>query len=200
MRDFLTIAITSPRQISNEVKMIESLLDSDAIDFVHLRKPDASEEEMRQILSSIEKRLHPRIKIHSHFNLCNEYHLGGIHLNFRWSTPPSKYMGRMSRSCHSIEEIEANHSPDEYCTLSPIYDSISKVGYSAKANFLEKADKLRGKNVIALGGITPERFLYLKSLGFAGAAMLGYIWNQSRDIKEIIQNILKFKNYVTIHN
>ena len=42
---------------------------------------------------------------------------------------------------------------------------------------LEKISSfIRGKKVIALGGVTPDKFPFLKSKGFLGAALLGYFF------------------------
>ena len=37
------------------------------------------------------------------------------------------------------------------------------------------------QQVIALGGITSQRFAQLKAWGFGGAALLGDIWNQPQE-------------------
>lgn len=70
----------------------------------------------------------------------------------------------------------------DYVTLSPIFDSISKSGYSKKFEVTEIADRIRGKRVIALGGVRPELFLTLRENDFFGAALLGYIWNGDFEI------------------
>lgn len=72
----------------------------------------------------------------------------------------------------------------DYVFLSPIFPSISKAGYGgtgAAAAFPDAdrlASALAGSRypVLALGGVTPERFPELAELGFAGAALLGGIW------------------------
>ena len=89
----------------------------------------------------------------------------------------------------STTEIAENKQKD-YCFLSPIYDSISKVGY--KSNF-EKKELHEAKQsgiltdkCIALGGVTPKHIPELIEMGFGGAAFLGYAWrNPERFIKEI---------------
>lgn len=74
----------------------------------------------------------------------------------------------------------------DYCLLSPIYPSISKPGYGggysgSAAAFPDRqqlADALAGARypVLALGGVTPDRFAELAAMGFAGAVLLGSIW------------------------
>ena len=63
-----------------------------------------------------------------------------------------------------------------YVTLSPIFDSISKMGYVSKFRLDELPAALAGKRVVALGGVTPEAFPALREAGFIGAAMLGWLW------------------------
>lgn len=63
--------------------------------------------------------------------------------------------------------------------LSPIYGSISKPGYEAAfpdADALASALAGARYPVLALGGVTPDKFEELRELGFAGAALLGAVW------------------------
>lgn len=59
----------------------------------------------------------------------------------------------------------------DYITLSPVFDSISKPGYTS----VEFGPLPSGVTVIGLGGVTTDRAVQLKARGFAGAAMLGAI-------------------------
>lgn len=173
---FLKIAITSPEDVSREAEKIEMLLDS-GIDYVHIRKPHASLRDIRNLIEDVPFRLRQRLKLHGHFELAYEFNLGGVHLNSRCPVPPSAAVS-VSCSCHTLKEVEAGFSRGmEYVTLSPIFDSISKQGYTSAFNTAELIDKISGKNVIALGGVTPDKFPLLRNAGFAGAAMLGCIWN-----------------------
>jgi thiamine-phosphate pyrophosphorylase len=79
----------------------------------------------------------------------------------------------------------------DYCFLSPVYDSISKVGYRS-AGFLgeeQKGEEQRRSPsplaaalaraplpVLALGGVGPGKLRELRAAGFAGAAVLGAVW------------------------
>ena len=87
----------------------------------------------------------------------------------------------IGRSCHSIEEVK-NSTDVDYCFLSPIYDSISKKGYTShfSAEILTNAcrEGIITERVFALGGITPELLPQLQEWGFGGAVMLGYLWEE----------------------
>ena len=172
------IAIPREAFLPSEAEAVALLLDG-GFARVHLRKPAATEEQMRAFIERLPGRLYDRLTLHDRHELAAEYGLGGVHLNGRNPQPPADFRGTVSRSCHSLEELR-NCRTEEYLFLSPIYDSLSKSGYRAAFT----ADALRqaavegtiGPRVVALGGVTPARIPELSDLGFGGAAFLGYIW------------------------
>jgi thiamine-phosphate pyrophosphorylase len=88
-------------------------------------------------------------------------------------------MSAVSTSFHTLADLGACRGELGYCFLSPIYLSISKPGY--KAAFPDPDELAAGLAasrcpVLALGGVTPDKFGGLAGLGFAGAALLGAIW------------------------
>lgn len=176
--------------LRHEVEEICAILDG-GWDRVHLRHVDATREEMLMILRAIPEEKHNRIVIHDHFDLSGIFSSIGLHLNRRSPKVPAAYNGSLSRSCHSISEIK-NYSGLSYVTLSPIFDSVSKQGYSS-AFAPEDLEQLRDINipVIALGGVTPERIGFLKRYNFRGFAMLGALpWGggpnrMSRFVKQL---------------
>lgn len=188
------IAITP--EIPDERKepgMIRCLLEG-GWDRVHLRHPGASRREMRDLIEAIPQELHSRLVLHGHFDLVNDFNLGGLHLNRRCPTPPANYRGALSRSCHTIGEVKED-SGLNYVTLSPIFDSISKSGYRSAftPTELSQLDAVTTP-VIALGGVTPERIDELKRYNFSGFAMLGSIpWNgDNSDMLNFINQMNKF--------
>ena len=175
---FSLIGITAEDFIDNEAGKIENLLDC-GLDYIHIRKPGASRKALAELIGAIKPEYYGRLKLHDYYDLAEAYKLGGVQLNSRNSEITSEKL-RISRSCHSLEEIDAfaEAYPDyEYVTLSPIFNSISKKGYVSAFNLDDLTDKIKGKSVIALGGITPSSLTTLREAGFAGAAMLGCIWS-----------------------
>ncbi|MDD7317253.1 MAG: thiamine phosphate synthase [Prevotella sp.] len=176
------IAITKPCFTECEAGRIKSLLEREGYWAVHLRKPENSRAEYAAILNSLPEKCLSRIVVHDHFDLIRDYPLMGIHLNGRHPEPPEWYEGQISCSCHSLEEVEARKPHMDYVFLSPIFDSISKEGYTSEFchETLERAagEGIIDEKVIALGGITPDKITYLESLHFGGVAMLGYVWRQ----------------------
>lgn len=170
--DFRLIAITAENPVPEEAKKIVFLLRSGFFR-VHLRHPAASRREMRDLIEAIPLELHKRILLHGHFDLAADFNLGGLHLNQRCPVPPPFYRGGLSRSCHSIKEVEASEGMD-YVTLSPVFDSISKKGYRS-AFSADDLSSLSSLNipVIALGGVNFNNITELGKYNFSGAAMLG---------------------------
>lgn len=175
MDNFIKIAITPPYFFPNESKLINNLLSQGEADLLHIRKPAASYHQIETLINNIDGNYHDRIKLHDHFELISKYKLGGIHLNSRNPIPPA-YAKTVSKSIHSLEEINAIKDFD-YFFISPVFDSISKQGYKAKFDLQVLSESIIGKNAIALGGVTPDKFSLLKELGFIGAAMIGHYFN-----------------------
>lgn len=171
----LRIAITPTDILPDEPARITMILDH-GWDYVHLRHPDASLRDIKNVIEKIPQRLHRRIRLHGHFELLNEFNLGGIHLNSRCPSPPELYKGSISRTCHSLAEVEEWMPKVEYMTLSPIFDSLSKAGYKKGFNHEQLASLPSGK-VVALGGVEPSKIKELRQYPFVGFAMLGYLFD-----------------------
>ena len=123
------IVITSPEFIPGEVSLINTLMEG-GVWRLHIRKPQASLEEVRQLIEGIDRRWYPQLSLHDHHALAMEYGCG-IHLNARHPLAPECWQGTVSASCHSIEEVEERKKTCDYVFLSPIFNSISKQGYAA---------------------------------------------------------------------
>ncbi len=174
------IVITLPNFFPGEAEAITTLFRY-GLEILHLRKPEANLTEIVKLLDQIPEEYHSRIVIHEHFQLVNQYNLKGIHLNRRNPNPPQDYKGNISCSCHTLNEVQLRKPTCNYVFLSPIYDSISKTGYSSAFTICEiqKAQQqgIIDSHVMALGGINASRLNEVKQLGFGGAALLGDVWN-----------------------
>lgn len=175
------IVLTAPEFLPGETRIIPALLEQGA-DLIHLRKPDATAEELAAWLDAVPARLHPRIVLHDHFALADRYRIGGLHLNARNAEAPAGYCGSLSRSCHSLAEVAAWKPRCRYVFLSPVYDSISKTGYTSAfaREELELARQagILDDQVIGLGGIGTANLAELLLTGFGGAALLGTLWKK----------------------
>lgn len=180
------VVITRPDFFEGETALVNRMFE-EGMERLHLRKPKATQQEMAEWIEQIALPFRHRIVLHDYHQLAIQYGLGGIHLNSRNPEPPQNLrtsnpqtLITISRSCHSVEEVRKYKSECDYLFLSPIFDSISKEGYGAafSREELEKArvEGLLSDNVYALGGISQDHLPIVRDMGFAGAAMLGAIW------------------------
>lgn len=175
------IVITSPAFLADEAASVNALFEA-GLEILHLRKPHSSIDEVEHLLQSVSVSFRCRIVLHEHFGLVEKYGMKGIHLNARNPVAPEEYHGHISRSCHSLQEVEEWKNVCDYVFLSPIYDSISKEGYGAHFTTEQLQDaRSRGlidEKVVALGGICADNIPEVKSFGFGGVALLGDVWNR----------------------
>ena len=175
------IVITSPAFLADEAASVNALFEA-GLEILHLRKPHSSIDEVEHLLQSVSVSFRCRIVLHEHFGLVEKYGMKGIHLNARNPVVPEEYHGHISRSCHSLQEVEEWKNVCDYVFLSPIYDSISKEGYGAHFTTEQLQDaRSRGlidEKVVALGGICADNIPEVKSFGFGGVALLGDVWNR----------------------
>lgn len=174
------IAITTPKVVAEDAHIIARLLDM-GIDAIHLRKPDSDIGECRRLLCELSAEQRSKIIIHDYPELYDEFSLKGIHINKNVVSLPDDYRGFKSRSCHTFEELTRYKSDYDYLFLSPVFDSISKVGYRSRFSHDElqwaAAEGVIDDKVVALGGVTFDKIPYLESLNFGGVAMLGCLYN-----------------------
>lgn len=178
------IVITEPQFADNEADIIAQLLRW-GVDLIHIRKPEAAAKDVESLIKAIPAELHNRLVLHDCFELSAHFALHGLHLNRRNSVLPDGFQGCVSRSCHTLEEVERHKPMCDYVFLSPIFNSISKQGYASAFTPQVLSDAKRqgiidGK-VFALGGITADNIETTKRYGFGGTAFLGDVWNRTND-------------------
>ena len=189
---FALLVISSEQHQASEPEVLPQLFAAGLTTF-HLRKPGWSQGELEAYLRAIPARYHPRIVLHAHYELALQYPLKGIHLTTQSRQQPGLprllrlLRGRsISASLHSLAEVVQHRRPYDYIFLSPIFDSTSKAGYGSRFHLPDVQQVLaacqlrRGyrPRVLALGGITPATIGLAQQVGFAGAAVLGGIWQQ----------------------
>ena len=200
MRD--VIVITKPEMFPGEADMVNTLF-ANGMQRLHLRKPGASEQEMAEWIGRIDLPFRQRIIVHDHHRLLRTMGLGGIHLNARNPEAPAWFSAErqkrrsvtLSRSCHSLEEIAQWKGVCDYLFLSPIFDSISKGGYTSaftRETLLQAYhDGLFSKPVYALGGVSADNIRSIYDYGLAGAAVIGSLWQVHPFTTDILVGRLK---------
>lgn len=175
----MTIVITLPHFFPGEATLIAQML-MGQVELIHIRKPKATAEEVERLIKEIPAWCRNRLVLHDHHELAQKYHLFGIHLNSRNPLPPTGWTGSISRSCHSLAEVEEWKAKCDYVSLSPIYDSISKQGYHAAFTKDELSEAhhrgIIDEKVMALGGVTFGKIDEVMAMGFGGGMILGDAW------------------------
>lgn len=199
------IVISSPNMCKNEIQAINNLFEN-GLSILHLRKK-IDLESMRDLIRKIDSQYYNRIVLHSCFELIDEFNLkGGHNKDISKIIKKEKLINQVnirrtySCSCHSFEECKILLPFFDYMFISPIFDSISKVGY--KSNFSQdklleiKNTGLLSNNIYALGGIDKNNINILKKYGFKGCAVLGTLWNEfenNSDIDFVLKNFIEIK-------
>lgn len=179
------VVITLEKILKDEAIAINRLF-SEGLQTLHLRKPDSSLTDLRILLMSIDTAYHHLIVLHDHFALTEEFNLKGVHLNRRNNTPPVGEVLSISKSCHTWSEL-MDSGAYNYVFLSPIFNSISKEGYtkafSEEELIAARNDGRIHRKVYALGGISLKEIKQAATYGFGGVAVLGSLWGTYEEDK-----------------
>lgn len=186
------LVISSPTAIVDESRLVAEML-AGGLSRFHVRKPGLGYAEMADYVAQIPARYHSRLVLHAHPSLVEKLQLGGVHLTAAaraaQSRKPVLSPGQtLSTSFHTLAEIRQHRRRYDYVFLSPIFDSLSKENYGAAFDLATVAGQLQqlrhrthyAPQVLALGGIEAHRLAAVQQAGFAGAAVLGAVW-QSPD-------------------
>ncbi len=178
------IGITPQENVFREQERISAMIRSVKVEYFHIRKPDFTEMQMRDYLSHFDADVRKQLSLHDHHYLAVEMNIGGVHLNGRNPNPPENFAGRISVSCHSVNEVLQCKNKVDYCFLSPIFDSISKQGYCSKFSLAELKrlfdEKVLDEKVCALSGVTFDNIGQLEEVGFSSFVMLSALWELPR--------------------
>lgn len=193
----MKIILFSPtKSVPNEIATLNCLF-QEGLAIYHLKKPSYSVKKLRAYLDQIPSEFHNRIVLHSHHELIKKYHLRGIHFpakdrqkkfKFWWKTRrvKNKYPWlTISTSYHTLRQLENYNAVYSYVFLSPIFDSITKKDYQSGFNVFSLSGILKNNhyNVVALGGVDPDKIPIVQKVGFYGCALLGCIWTNPDPLK-----------------
>ncbi|MEO6903554.1 MAG: thiamine phosphate synthase [Bacteroidia bacterium] len=192
----MVVVISNPTIIENEVALINQLFDA-GLSVFHLRKPNDTLEETKKLLMKIEKQHHSKIALHQHHQLSENFDIKRLHYteerrkNDKMKEIQSNHNFIYSTSIHQLKEYEHISDSFEYCFLSPIFNSISKLNYKSILTPDFKLPLCKKAKIIALGGIDIPNIDTVKKYDFNGIALLGSIWHNS---KNAIQNFKRLKH------
>ena len=190
----MLVVISSPTAVADEAIIINALFD-EGLEVLHLRKPDYGKDEIRSLMEKIKPQYYNRIALHHHHELADDFGINRLHYS-EANRPPNPQKGLqqplacieaplgglgafLSTSIHNVEDYKNLSSSFAYTFFGPVFDSISKVGYtsSLSGDFVFPVEPGLPK-VIAMGGIDPANIQKAKEMKFDGVAVLGTIWSK----------------------
>jgi len=184
----MVIVFSAESDFPEETVLVRRLFEA-GLERFHLRKPLATSEVLRSYLEQIPHEFHPRIVVHQHHALTNDFALGGIH--FPEKDRENAYLTNgirnpaliYSTGAHSIGVVKQLQADFDLLFLSPVFPSISKSGY-APAEMLSIAGnpEINPEKIVALGGIDLRRLESCRENGFQHIALLGAIWQNAAPI------------------
>jgi len=194
---FKLIVISSPEGYEHEIQDVHEMFKAGMQHF-HIRKPKFSTHSLRHYIEKIDKKYHSRIVLHSHHELCIPFKLRGLHLTQRHRKKFIRNWLRMkyikvrrpkieiTAAYHTITAFKRENPGYSYVFLSPIFDSISKLGYRStfSEDSLQEMLHKTSYEVIALGGVDEDKIEQAKKWGFSGVAVLGSIWKSKEPFEK----------------
>ena len=192
------IAISPEKDDPRENEVLGALL-SKGLERYHVRKPAWTLPQQRQWLETIPERWRSRLMLHQHHALAVPYGCSGMHFKDGTASAPVAEGLLSSRSCHTLTALVDAVERYDTVFFSPVFPSVSKLGYGPKAELRSVVEWLRGTpaearraRVVALGGITPANVHEALALGFDGVAVLGCLWQAQNPVSvfEQLQNSL----------
>ncbi len=182
----MLIVISNPTPVANEATIINALFD-EGLELLHIRKPEASIDELRELIETINSKYHHQIALHRHHEIANEYGIKRLHFAEAKRKKMSKKALKvlkanyniLSTSIHQTEVYNSLSSAFEYTFFGPVFNSISKQGYTSflKNDFVFPVKDNHPK-VIAIGGIDATNIQKAINMQFNGVAVLGTIWQK----------------------
>jgi thiamine-phosphate pyrophosphorylase len=185
----MVVVISHPTPIVDEAAIINALFE-EGLEVLHLRKPTATEDEMTSLMNKIKPKHHAQVTLHQHHEIANDFGMNRLHFN----ETDRKKMGEkellklktkntiLSTSIHQPEEYEGLPVLFDYTFFGPVFDSISKKGYTSSlaSGFVFPIQQGHPK-VIAIGGIDRDTTSKTRKMEFNGVAALGAIWQHPKE-------------------
>lgn len=193
----MIIVITKEEWVKNEAEIINQMF-HEGLDLLHFRKPFFKEDEMRELLDSVDQSFHSQLVLHNHYHLAKEYAISRLHFRevdrLHELYKPLVDKSIISTSVHDINDYNALQCEWEYSFISPVFPSISKKGYGVGTKVLEEIKNRNNPEVqlIALGGIDENTIQRVFDFQVDGVALLGAVW----DREEPLTSFEKIKNAV----
>ncbi|MDX2186884.1 MAG: thiamine phosphate synthase [Opitutaceae bacterium] len=176
-----------------ELEVLPALVSAGLVRY-HVRKPGWDTARLRFFLRQLPEQVLNRCVLHTAHELRDVFPVLGRHWKDEGPGPSHLGAGFTSRSCHHTKELVRSLGRYNAVLYSPVFASVSKAGYGPTGEIDPVPSLLRARNerersteVIALGGITPERVPLCAAWGFDGVATLGWVWQAPDPVDAFVQ-------------
>lgn len=163
----------------------------------HVRKPKLNAEQLSIWLKQWPEEILNKMVIHYHDEVAVSFPVLGYHLS-RAQRKSKRFVKQinqqfllnkwkhLSTGFHHLESIQEFEGELTHAWISPVYESISKAMYTKKWSPFtwSKLQAIKRFKVVALGGISIEKYNDLLEKGFANAAIKGSIWSSNNPLEE----------------
>ena len=186
---------TVPDFFEGESDLINQLFE-EGLPCLHLRKVQRSIHPFIDLLIQIERKHHAKIIVHQYPELVEMFALSGLHLTESARRVLSKKAlqdliikqhkneRQIGTSIHQKMDLDGLPKDLDYCTLSPVFSSISKQNYEPRVDWQVENLGLPF-SLVALGGISVPTLDACFQRGFREVAFLGAVWN---DLSNVLHN------------
>jgi hydroxymethylpyrimidine kinase/phosphomethylpyrimidine kinase len=196
----MLIVVSHPTLFENEPAVINKLF-AVGLSLFHVRKPELNKDELRNYLSSIDEKYLSCVVLHQHHDVASEFGIRRIHFKEtdRNNLTTSAYelmesTGYIySTSVHSMDAYLNLNSLFSYAFYGPVFDSISKPGYSPTSELQADFEKHSVVQLVGIGGITVDNCESVFERGFDGVAVCGTIWQQENKTEVLNQIFCKMQ-------
>ncbi|HUH75492.1 MAG TPA: hypothetical protein VLZ75_13940 [Chitinophagales bacterium] len=190
------IIYTPEQDHISEIEKIVSMFEMGA-DYLYLRKPQQEISYWYPYIEQFPFGWESKMMT-SDFKLLHDLNLAGFHFkrevllnlsesDLRENLKMLKEANKVSSvTAHNFDDLKIYDGQFDIVLVSPLFDSISKKGYSANWDFKQLKAYLENRKtssslLIGQGGINNKNVSEIQQLGLDGYALLGYIWNTTED-------------------
>ncbi|WP_160069809.1 thiamine phosphate synthase [Sphingobacterium bovisgrunnientis] len=182
------IVVISPEQnLPNETLWVNRLFE-EGLERFHVRKSSIDDSSVIDYLKQIDSAYYSKLVLHDRPHVAADFGLTHFHYSEKerngiLSKP--KHNSFFSTSVHGIDEFNTLGFFWDSAFLSPIFPSVSKIGYGVDSS-VSKQLKFRtnySTKLIGLGGITPQNMHEVLAKGADGVALLGAIWQSQNPLE-----------------
>ncbi|CAA6816707.1 MAG: Thiamine-phosphate pyrophosphorylase [uncultured Aureispira sp.] len=186
---------TLPNFFEGEAALINQLFE-EGLPCLHLRKEQQSIHPFIDLLVQIESKHYSKIIVHQYPELVGMFQLLGLHLTESARRALSaeelqhliieqhNNQRQIGTSIHQKIDLDRLPKTLDYCTVSPVFSSISKQNHAPTVHW-QASNLAFPFTLVALGGMSVQTLEACAQRGFQEVAFLGAVWN---DLSNVLQN------------